>query len=62
MAISEQQLLDSLSQMPFIDTAELAGILGESPATVHRGLTGLMTDGVVGHVNHGTAHLPSSRR
>ena len=62
MAISERQLLDSLSRMPFIDSAELARILGEPHATVHRALTGLLADGVVGRVSHGTAHLPSSRR
>ena len=52
----------SLSQMPFIDTAGLAGVLGEAHATVHRGLTGLLADGIVGRVSHGTAHLPSSQR
>ena len=48
--------------MPFIDSAELAGILGEPHATVHRALTGLLADGIVGRVSHGTAHLPSSQR
>ena len=62
MPLSDRQMLDSLSRMPFIDTAELAGILGEAPATVHRGLADLLTDGIVGRVSHGTAHLPSSRR
>ena len=62
MPLSERQLLDSLSRMPFIDSAELAGILGEPHGTVHRGLTGLLADGIVGRVNHGTAHLPSSQR
>ena len=62
MAISERQVLDALSRMPFIDTAELAGILGEPPATVHRSLASLIADGFVGRINHGTAHLPSSRR
>ncbi len=62
MALTERQLLDSLSRMPFIDSAELAGILGEPHATVHRALTGLLTPGLVGRVSHGTAHLPSSRR
>ena len=62
MAISDQQLLDSLSRMPFVDTAELAVILGEAHATVHRALTGLLDDGIVGRVSHGTAHLPSSGR
>ena len=62
MALSDRQLLDSLSRMPFIDSAELAGILGEPHATVHRALTGLLTDGIAGRVSHGTTHLPSSRR
>ena len=62
MAISERHLLDSLGLMPFIDSAELAGILGEPNATVHRALTGLLADGNAGRVSHGTAHLPSSQR
>ena len=37
-------------------------ILGEPHATVHRALTGLLADGIVGRVSHGTAHLPSSQR
>ena len=48
--------------MPFIDTAELAGILGEPHTTVHRALAGLLADGIVGRVSHGTAYLPSSQR
>ena len=43
--------------MPFIDSAELAGILGEPHATVHRALTGLLADGNAGRVSHGTAYL-----
>ena len=62
MAISERQLLDSLSRTPFVDSAELALILGEPHATVHRSLTGLLAPGIVGRVSHGTAHLPSSHR
>ena len=62
MALSEQQLLDALGRMPFIDSAELAGILGEAHATVHRALADLLADGIVGRVSHGTAHLPSSQR
>ena len=62
MSLSDQQLTHSLSQMPFVDTAELAGVLSEPHATVHRGLAGLLTDGIVGRVSHGTAHLPSSQR
>ena len=57
-----RQLVDALSRMPFIDSAELALILGEPHATVHRALTSLLTTGIVGRVSHGTAHLPSSRR
>ena len=62
MALSERQLLHFLGRMPFIDSAELAGILGEPHATVHRALTGLLADGIVGRVSHGTVHLPSSSR
>ena len=54
MAHSERQLLHHLSRTPFVDSTELAGILGEPHSTVHRGLTGLL--------GHGTAHLPSSQR
>ena len=59
MALSERQLLDALSRMPFIDSMELAGILGEAHATVHRALSDLMADDIVGRISHGTAHLPS---
>ena len=62
MALIDRQLLDSLSRMPFIDTAELALVLGEPHATVHRTLTDLLASGILGRVSHGTAHLPSSRR
>ena len=62
MALSDRQLLDALSRTPFIDSAELARILGEAHATVHRALTGLLASGIVGRVSHGTAHLPSSQR
>ena len=62
MALTDQQLLDALAQMPFVDSTELALILGEPHATVHRRLTGLLADGVAGSVSHGTAHLPSSGR
>ena len=62
MPLSERQLLDSLSRMPFVDSAELAGILGEPHTTVHRGLTSLLADGIVARISHGTAHLPSSQR
>ena len=62
MAILERQFLDALSQTPFVDSAELAGILGQPHATVHRALTGLLEDGIVRRVSHGSAHLPSSQR
>ena len=62
MAISERQLLDALSRTPFVDSTELAGILGEPHATVHRNLGDLLAEGIVGRVSHGTAHLPSSQR
>ena len=62
MALSERQLLDALSRTPFVASTEMALILGEPHATVHRALTGLLADGIVGRVSHGTAHLPSSQR
>ena len=62
MALSEQRLLHSLSRTPFVDSAELAFILGEPHTTVHRALTDLLADGIAGRVNHGTVHLPSSQR
>ena len=58
MALSDRQLLDALSGLPFVDSAELADILGEPHSTVHRGLIGLLTDGIVGRVSHGTARSP----
>ena len=48
--------------MPFVDSTELALILDEPHATVHRVLTGLLADGIVGRVSHGTVQLPSSQR
>ena len=62
MPLSDRQILDFLSRMPFIDTAELALILGEPHATVHRSLADLLAEGILGRVSHGTAHLPSSQR
>ena len=62
MVLSERQLLDALSRTPFVDSTELAGILGEPHTTVHRTLSNLMAEGIVGRVSHGTAHLPSSHR
>ncbi len=62
MTLSDVHMLHSLSRMPFIATAELAGIQGEAHATIHRVLTGLLSDGIAGRVSHGTAHLPSSGR
>ena len=56
MALSDQQLLNSLSRTPFVDSAELARVLGEPHASIHRALTGLLADGIVGRVSHGTAH------
>ena len=62
MTLSDRQILDFLSRMPFIDSAELALVLGEPHATVHRTLADLLAAGILGRVSHGTAHLPSSQR
>ena len=55
-------MLDALSRTPFVDSTELALILGEPHATVHRALVDLLAEGIVGRVSYGTAHLPSSQR
>ena len=57
-----RQLVDALSQMPFVDAMELAGILGEARATINRGLINLLTNGMVARISHGTAYLSSSQR
>ncbi len=62
MPISDRQMLDSLSRMPFVDAMELAGILGEPHTTVHRALASLLTNCTAGRVSHGTVQLPSSQR
>ena len=48
--------------MPFVESTELALIVDEPHATVHRALSSLLADGVVGRATHGTVHLPSSGR
>ena len=58
----EMQMLRALASMSFVDTLELAVILGEAYATVHRALSGLLADGIAARVNHGTVHLPTSGR
>ena len=62
MPISDPQLLDALSRTPFVDSTELAAILGEPHATVHRALADLLPDDIAGRVSHGTAYLPASQR
>ncbi len=62
MAISRERILDALARLPFIDAGELALILGEPTATVHRALTALLKNGAANRISHGTAHLPSSHR
>ena len=62
MVFSRARILDALARLPFIDAGELALILGEPLATVHRALTGLLKDGLAHRGSHGTAHLSSSHR
>ena len=59
---STRVYVQPFSRTPFVDSAELAGILGKPHATVHRALADLLAPGIVGRVSHGTAHLPSSQR
>ncbi len=58
MSVSEQELLHHLGRMPFIDTAELAMITGEAHVTIHRWLSDLLAEGVVGCASHVTPHMP----
>ena len=62
MALTDGQLIDALSRTPFVASTELALILGEPHATVHRTLADLLAEGIVGRVSHGTVHLLSSQR
>ena len=62
MAISRERILDALARLPFIDAGELALILGEPLATVHRALTALLKHSLAGRISHGTAQLHSSHR
>ncbi len=62
MTFTDRDLLDALARLPFIDSQELAMILGVAQAAVHHALTDLLAEGIVGRVSHGTAHLPSSHR
>ncbi|MCY3693450.1 MAG: hypothetical protein OXI54_13210 [Chloroflexota bacterium] len=60
MSVSDRELRHHLSRMPLVDRTELAMIIGEAHFIAHRVLAGLLSDGTVGRVSHGTAHL--SRR
>ena len=62
MAFSQGRIVDALARLPFIDAGELALVLGEPLATVHRALSGLLNNRIAGRVSHGTGQLPSSRR
>ncbi|MDE2801374.1 MAG: replication-relaxation family protein [Chloroflexota bacterium] len=62
MALSDRQLLGALSGLPFVESTELALIVGEPHATVHRALSALLAGGIVGKATHGTVLLPSSGR
>ena len=65
MVLSDRQLLDALSRMPFVDSAELALILGEPHATVHRALSGLLANGPYIWSRSGApglAHEPPARQ
>ena len=62
MPFSDRNLLDALSRTPFVDSTELALIMGEPHATVHRALSNFLAEGILGRVSHGTVHLSSSQR
>ena len=44
LCATDQQLLDALNRMPFVESTELVLILGEPPAAVHRALPELLAD------------------
>ena len=46
MAISDRRILHFHGRTPFVDSTELALILGEPHDTVHRGLTHLLANGI----------------
>ena len=50
MAFSRARILDALAQLPFIGAGEVALILGQPLATLHRALTALLKDGLAGRV------------
>ena len=62
IALSECQTLHSLNWSPFVDLAEMAGILCEPHATGHRTLTGLLAGSIAGRVNLDITQLPSGQR
>ena len=51
MAITDRQLLNALSRMPFVESTELALILGEPHATVHRRMSELLSDGILAPIH-----------
>ena len=56
MTLSDRQLFHHIIRMPLVDARELALVLGESLAMVHRAQSGLLADGIAGPVSHGTSH------
>lgn len=51
IVFSRERILDALTRVPFIDAGELALVLDEPLATVHRVLTGLLIDDLAGRVS-----------
>ena len=62
MSVNSTGLMTLIIHTPFVASTELARILGEPHATVHRTLADLLAEGIVGRVSHGTTLLPSSQR
>ena len=57
MVFSRELILDALARLLFIDAGDLSMILGETLATVHRALAGLLQDGLA----HQAGPRPSLR-
>ena len=58
----QSELLNQLSQTPFADRLELAGLTGWSPSAVYRQTAQLEQCGLVEHLTHATQLTPTTRR
>ena len=62
MSVSNQELLNHLGRLSFIDAEELRMNLGKTLGTIHQGKAGVLSEGVVGCVSHSAPHIASLRK